>query len=302
MHYYYSVVVGNMPKDTDLNHTLSCVHEINFWKLTSRRVIPDFRDPTLKAVILTYNDEESARLCYLRFKTAFCSFTVYDGIALFQYIKQLDITCDIRSRIVHISGFDSSKCKQYLDRLSVFGTICYFEFCIQGEIPNVKVEFTRATSSFAAVLSLQGKVCKDTIMHLEIPLFPVSPVGFRQHNHLPVSVKLKLQDSVPSKALHMSGEMREQAIMNIHLNDIHAFTNASGVSEENLTEAVSYLPFGMFKNLFGEKVISTRVSQYAYEYSNKNFQEYIRQYFQHTKKKFMSFSNVSDVFGIQHNS
>lgn len=164
----------------NLEQIFSFFRDIPFWEKSSRKIIADLLNPNLRAVVVSYDNEKLSRLCSHKVNQAIVRpiFTLYDGDFLFQHCLHLDEKCDPRSRNVAISGFDTNVPKRmYLDLFKVFGTVNYFEFCIQGNIPKGRIEYARATSAFAAALCLQGTLSRETLVTVEIPLITGAAIG-----------------------------------------------------------------------------------------------------------------------------
>lgn len=300
-----SIVIGDLPKNLDVSKLFDYFDDISFWKLTGKKVIPDLRNSSLKAVILTYDDEESAHMCSLRLKSITnISFTLYDGIALFQYCTQLELTCNDKSKNILVSGMDSNKSQDvYLDLLGNFGTISYFEFCWEGDIPKFRVEFTRVTSAFAALLSLQAAFGENSVITMEMPLFPICPIG--AFGCKP-NAECRSLTSHPKVATHetkgVPEELKEQAFMfcttNLYQQNQQTFTNFNGVPEkftyqrdifdEYMMEAVSV---GISRKLYREKfcvprIIPRCIQDYSERYSHENIKNFLQ-----STRKIMNFNH-----------
>lgn len=292
-----SIIIGNLPRSWDLNELFVCFDDISFWKLNSKVVIPDLRSQSLKAVILTFDDEESARICFcsFSFKTiSSITFIPYSGTSLFYVCKQLNIVCDSRCRNVLISGIDSKKSKEtYLDILKAFGKISYIEFCPEGDIPKIRVEFTRASSAFAAVLCLKTKLGEEALITLEMPLFPISPIA---------KPSGRVKKTSPGSV--MKEETNEQPLrtMNIYEQDQqHTFTNVFANPENVIYQRDTFEEYMMEDVFFGHRTRKlTRESlnctptapELVKNYLNRNTQENIKRFLQ-SRKKIMS------VFGMK---
>ncbi|XP_035221124.1 uncharacterized protein LOC118194046 [Stegodyphus dumicola] len=178
-HFRSCMVIGNLPNFFNFGKFFTLFSDIIYWK-NMRKIIPDIFNPQKKAVIFVYDNEEVTQLCAFKVKrlVSRLNFTLYDGAALFYQCMQLEKECDFRSRSVLVSGIDCNIPRDmYFELFRAFGTICYSEFCIEGEIPKIRIEYTRATSALAAMLRLQGALPNDALITIEIPLFPISPVG-----------------------------------------------------------------------------------------------------------------------------
>lgn len=295
-----SIVIGDLPNNLDLNKLFDYFDDISFWKLNGKKVISDLQNPSLKAVILTYDDEESARMCSLRLKSiTSISFTLYDGIALFHYCTQLELTCDHKSKNILVSGMDINKSQDaYLDLLGNFGTICYFEFCSEGDIPKFRVEFTRVTSAFAALLSLQTALGENAVITMEMPLFPIYPIGPFECKPNAECTSLAAHHKVTTThdAKRVPEEMKEQALtfctMNFYQQDQQTFTNFNAFPEkftyqrdifdEYMMEAVSV---GVSRKLFREKFCVPRIiPRYIQDCFERYSHENVKNFLQSTRK------------------
>ncbi|GIY63515.1 uncharacterized protein CDAR_393231 [Caerostris darwini] len=277
-----------------------------FWKTDVRKIIPDFHYPDMKAAILTYENEEQAKLSAFKVSKVLCrtNLTLYDGNTLFLYCRQMDLQCDPRSRNVTISGLDTTVPKDmYLDLLKVFGTLTYFEFCLEGDIPKAVFEFSRVTSAFAAVLSLQGTLSKDALVTQDCPLFPLLPIscGYRR-NRTNAPFEIPHQFQTP-KHLPPTDEIREQYFMLCSMNTqtthtnyydaedcypryIEDIDNIKGTIEECSMGTVS---FEFSRKRMRERGFSKRLTKAMFENVDKMNEENRRIFLQAAKRKILSY-------------
>ncbi|KAF8773181.1 hypothetical protein HNY73_015861 [Argiope bruennichi] len=210
-----------------------------------------------------------------------------------------------RSRNLAIHGLDTTVPKDmYLDLLKVFGTVRYFEFCFEGDVPKARFEFTRATSAFAAMLSLQGTLNRDSLVTLEIPLFPVSPISrsIRVNQTLmPYDNMNHVHSSMPSFV--PIDEVREQCFMLYSMNTLNYYSpeerfaewsprfteeteHMKGTVEECSMGAVS---FEFSRKRMREKGFARRWCKGVFDNLDKVNDENRRLFLQAARKKFLSY-------------
>lgn len=314
-----SIVIGDLPINVDLHKLFSHFDDISFWKSNGRKIIPDFKNPNQKAVILTYNDEETACASVLHFKAVSkINFIIYDGMALFCYCKQLDVNCDFRSRNVLLSGVDLDKSREvYFDIFKEFGHINYIKICPDGEISKVRVEFKRATSAYAAVLSLEVTMNQQSVISLEMSLFPISPIGRISNDttaemplfpicpigHINNNIIADLVKEPTLNTNHINEDIKQAfwcytMNMNVYQNQ-HTFTKHNGIHEnttchrelmeEYMMEGIS---FGITRRSFKEKLnFPYVVPKYVKDYLDRGGPENLKRFLQSTKKM-LSFHNI----------
>ncbi|GFY57470.1 uncharacterized protein TNIN_213071 [Trichonephila inaurata madagascariensis] len=215
--------IGQLPSDINMDLFYSFFQDILFWKTDGSKIIPDLQHPDMKAVILSYENEELVKLCAFRAEKALSrsNFTLYDGHTLFMHFRQLDIDCDPRCRNVFISGLDVTVPKEmYFDLFKMFGALRYWEFCFEGDISKARFEFTRVTSSFAAVLSLQSTLNKDAFINLEVPLFPVTPISPCNRRN-PYVVPAESYSPVQQQVHFSTNEIKEQYFLLCSMNTLN---------------------------------------------------------------------------------
>ncbi|GBM18256.1 hypothetical protein AVEN_39019-1 [Araneus ventricosus] len=301
------IAIGQLPADINMDQFFCLFHDILLCKTGGRKIIPDLKNPDKKAVILTYENEEMARLSGFRVNKIISrtSFVSYDGNALFLYCKQLDQECDPRSRNLAINGLDTTVPKDmYLDLLKVFGTIRYFEFCFEGDIPKARFEFTRASSAYAAMLSLQGTLSQDALVILEIPLFPVAPISrsVRQnHTAMPYDNVNQVHSPIPSFA--PTDEVKERCFMLCSMNTLNYYwpeerfadwsprfsedsENVKGTIEECSMGAVS---FEFSRKRMRERGFVKRWCKGMFDSLDKVCEENRRLFLQAAKRKILSY-------------
>ncbi|GFT16780.1 uncharacterized protein NPIL_277221 [Nephila pilipes] len=298
--------IGHLPADINMEQFYAYFQDILIWKAEENKIIPDPHHPNLKAVILLYESEDLAKMCAIRAEKALSrsNFTLYDGHTLFMRFQQLDMDCDPRSRNITISGADVTVTKaMYLEFFKIFGTVRYYEFCFEGDIPKVRSEFTRVSSSFAAVLSLQNIFNKGAIIDLEFPLFPVTPIGpiGRRIQHI---VPVENYAPVQQQAYDPTNEINEHNFLLSSMNTLNYWSpeerwadwgvryaeesteNVTGSLEECSMETLS---FEISRKRMRNRGFGKKSHRGIFENSGRVSEENRRSFLQAAKRKILSY-------------